>query len=134
MKVRTPAQRFSTNILDAIRGAQVVGIRAGRKRHRVIAVWVVVVRNRVFVRSWSLSPNGWFHKFLIDPTGLLTVGSRRIPVSAIHIRSDALKREVSRAYADKYTTPGSSRFVKDLSRKRCRDATIELQPRKRAAA
>jgi hypothetical protein len=40
-------KRFPARTLTAVREAQVVGLRAGRRPHRTIAVWAVVVRGRV---------------------------------------------------------------------------------------
>jgi hypothetical protein len=128
------ATRFPARLLAAVAAAPIVGIRAGRLAHRVIGVWVVVVHGRVFIRSWRVSPDGWFHAFRKEPVGTLTLGTREIRVSAVHTRSEPLKLLVSQAYAAKYNTPGSRKYVRDLSRKRSRDATIELVPRKRAAA
>jgi hypothetical protein len=125
--------RFPARTLAAVHKAQIVGLRAGRKPHRVIGLWIVVVRGRVFIRSWRVSRDGWFSVLRKDPTGILTLGDRAIKVSAIHTRSEDLKRLVSQAYAEKYNTPGSRKYVKDFGRQRSRDATIELVPRKRAA-
>jgi hypothetical protein len=99
----------------------------------VIGLWVVVVRGRVFIRSWRVPHDGWFFVLRDDPTGILTLGDRAIKVSAIHTRSEVLQRFVSRAYAEKYNTPGSRKYVTGFGRQRSRDATIELDPRKRAA-
>ena len=43
-------------------------------------------------------------------------------------RSERIKDAVSRAYAEKYTTPASIKYVRDMSRKKSRDTTTELQP------
>ena len=46
------ARRFSTSILAALDKSKILGIRAGdRSDHRFIGIWVVVVEDRVFVRS-----------------------------------------------------------------------------------
>ncbi|GJQ19788.1 MAG: hypothetical protein HBSIN02_01430 [Bacteroidia bacterium] len=108
----------------------VVGIKAGRGRHRVLPVWAVVVSHRVFIRSWSLKPTGWHFVFRRYRVGSLHVGNRAIPIRPVFIRSERLKSAVSRAYAEKYHTPGSRRFVKDLSGKKSRDTTTELVPQR----
>jgi hypothetical protein len=56
------------------------------------------------------------------------LGEREIPIRAVHTRSERLKDLVSRAYQEKYNTPGSIQFVKDMSRKKSRDTTTELVP------
>jgi hypothetical protein len=94
----------------------------------VIGVWVVVVEGRVFVRSWSLKPRSWWRTFLEDPYGSMFLGESEVPIRATHTRSERLKDLVSQAYQEKYNTPGSIQFVKDMSRKKSRDTTTELLP------
>lgn len=126
MKAR---KRFPDDILASIHKDKILGIRAGRESdHRIIGVWMVVVEKRVFVRSWSMKPRSWWRTFLDDPHGSIFVGDREIPVRAIQTRSERLKDRVSQAYKEKYNTPGSIQFVKDMSRKKSRDTTTELVP------
>lgn len=47
---------------------------------------------------------------------------------AIQTRSERLKDLVSSAYKEKYNTPGSIQYVKDMSRKKLRETTTELVP------
>lgn len=125
MKAR---RRFASKDLEAVRVGKIVGIRAGDEPHRIIGIWAVVARSRVFVRSWSLTPQGWFRTFLATPRGLLQIDGREIPVRAVHTRSEGLKAAVDRAYAEKYHTPGALKYVRDLKRPKSRNATIELVP------
>ena len=120
---------FSASVLAAIDDGQVIGIRAGLEPHRVIAIWAVVVQGRVFVRSWSLKAQSWFRTFVEDPRGIITVNDREIPVRAVFTRSERLKDAVSRAYLEKYHTPGSLKFARDLGRPKSRATTTELVPR-----
>lgn len=122
-------RRFPANTLASIRHGQVIGIRAGTQPHRVIAIWAVVVEGRVFVRSWSLKPRSWFRTFLEEPRGIMTVDGREIPVRALFTRSERLKAAVSRAYLEKYHTPGSLKFARDLGGAKSRATTTELVPR-----
>lgn len=121
--------RFPKEILTAIHKNKILGIRAGRESsHRVIGIWAVVVEGRVFVRSWSLKPRSWWRTFLEDPNGSVFVGEKEISVRAIQTRSERLKDLVNQAYKEKYNTPGSIQFVKDMSRKKSRETTTELVP------
>ena len=88
----------------------------------------MVVGRRVFVRSWSLKPRSWWRTFLEDPYGIITVGTQEIPIRAVQTRSEKLKDLVSAAYKEKYNKPGDIQFVKDMSRKKSRDTTMELVP------
>ncbi|TAH38022.1 MAG: DUF2255 family protein [Planctomycetota bacterium] len=121
------ARRFSARVVAALRDAKMLAIRAGAE-HRFIGIWVVVVEGRVFVRSWSLKPRSWYRTFLEEPRGTIQVDGREIAVRAVQTRSERLKDDVSRAYLEKYDTPGSVKYARDLGRKRSRDTTTELQP------
>ena len=121
--------RFEPQILERIRKEKIFGIRAGREStHRLIGIWAVVVEGRVFARSWSLKPRSWWRVFLEDPHGSLFVGEQEMPVRAVQTRSERLRDLVSQAYKEKYNTPGSMQFVKDMSGKKSRDTTTELVP------
>jgi len=106
----------------------VIGIKAGTQPHRFIGIWPVVVEGRVFVRSWSLKTGGWYRTFLEDPRGTLQIANRKIAIRAVRTRSERLKKAVDRAYAEKYNTPGSIKFVRDLRRAKSRASTTELVP------
>lgn len=126
---RQPKKRFSEDVLAVIRKEKILGMRAGKdSTHRVIGIWAVVVEGRVFVRSWSMKPRSWWRVFLEDPCGSIFLGEREIPIRTIRTRSERLKDLVSLAYKEKYHTPGSVQFVKDMSRKKSRDTTTELVP------
>jgi len=122
-----PSLHFSKETLADIRKRRLIGIRAGTdSAHRVIRIWVVVVHGRVFIRSWTLEPRSWWRTFLEDPHGSLFLGRQEIHVRAIHTRSERLKDLVSVAYKEKYDQPDDIQYVKDMSRKKSRDATVEL--------
>jgi len=124
MKTRN---RFSDDILAAINKEKLLGIRAGKaSTHRVIGIWAVVVEGRVFVRSWSMKPRSWWRTFLEDPHGSMFVGEKELGIRAVQTRSERLKDLVSQAYKEKYNTPGSIQYVKDMSHRKSRDTTTEL--------
>jgi hypothetical protein len=119
--------RFPDALLESIRKEKIVGIRAGSdSTHRVIGIWAVIVERRVFVRSWSLKPRSWWRTFLEDPSGVMTIGTKEFRIRTVQTRSERLKDLVSAAYKEKYNTPGSVQFVKDMSGKKSRDTTTEL--------
>ena len=122
------AERFPAKVVAAIRADKILGIRAGNEPHRIIGIWAVVVEGRVFVRSWSLKPRSWYRTFLEDPRGVIQVGKRKLPIRAVQTRSERLKDAVSQAYREKYNTPGSIKYVQDLSRAKSRNTTTELVP------
>jgi len=117
-------------VVAAIDAAKILGVRAGaRSDHRFTGIWPVVVEGRVFGRSWSQAPGGWFRAFLDDPLGTIQVGDRKVSIRATRVRSERIRDLVERAYAEKYPTPGSSSYVRGFRSKRRRDTTIEFTPR-----
>jgi hypothetical protein len=121
-------RRFTDDILAAIRDSKILGIRAGRQPHRFIGIWAVVVEGRVFVRSWSLKPRSWYRTFLKDPYGTVQIAGREIPIRALRTTSKRLKDAVDVAYLEKYKTPGSIKYARDLGRAKSKATTTQLVP------
>ena len=121
-------RRFPDEIVTLIRDSKILGLRAGTQPHRFIGLWVVVVEGRVFVRSWSLKPRSWYRTFLEEPCGAIQIGEHEIAVRAIRTRSERLKTAIDKAYLEKYHTPGSIKYARDLGGAISRDTTTELVP------
>ena len=122
-------KRFSGTVLKAVRDSKYFGIRAGDGPHRFIGIWMVEVGGRLFVRSWTMKPQGWYRTFLEDPRGAIQVGDRTLKVTARRVRSERLKDAVSKAYFAKYDTPSSLVYCRGFARGRRRETTTELVPR-----
>jgi len=73
-------------------------------------------------------PNSWYRVFLQEPRGTIQIDGREIAVRAVHTRSERLKDAIDRAYLEKYKTPGSIKFARDLGRAKSRATTTELVP------
>jgi hypothetical protein len=117
-------------VIAAADAAKIIGIKAGKTSdHRFVGVWPVVVGGRLFARSWTLQSGGWYRTFLGDPLGTLQVGERVVRVRARPVRSERIRDAVDRAYAEKYPTPASMKYVRGFRTERRREATIEFLPR-----
>ena len=90
---------FPDEVLAILRRAKGLGIRAGKSQHRFVGIWVVMVEDRVFVRSWSVEPNGWYRTFLKEPRGTIKVAGQEIIVRAVRIRDKCLRDAIDRAFA-----------------------------------
>ena len=122
--------RFPPALVGALDAAKILGVRAGgRSTHRFTGVWVVVVDGRVFARSWTVTPDGWYAAFREDPLGTIQVGERRVRVRARPIRGERILDAIEQAYAVKYPTPASAKWVRGFRSKRRRAATLEFTPR-----
>src|SRR5215469_17041296 len=121
-------RQFSAQMLVVLEKSKGLKIRIGPGGHRFIGIWFVMVKNRVFVRSWSLKPEGWYRTSLKQPRGKIQVAGHEIAVSAKRITSKSLRDEIDRAYLEKYSTPGALKYAKDLGSVKSRATTIELAP------
>jgi hypothetical protein len=123
-------KRLSRPVIAAADAAKIMGIRAGaRTDHKFIGVWPVVVDGRLFARSWTLTRGGWYRTFLEDPVGVIQVGDREVRVRAVRARSERIRDKVEEAYAAKYDTRGSRKYVRGFRTERRREATMEFVPR-----
>ena len=106
-----------------------LGIRAGTEPHRFTGVWFVVVGGRVFVRPWNDKPGGWYRAFLREPRGTISLSGREVPVRARKTRGERLFDAIDAAYAAKYDSKASLKWVRGFSLPRRRKTTTELLPR-----
>jgi len=123
----TETPRFSPEVLQELAVGRILGVRAG-ERHRFTGVWMVVLDDRLFVRSWNNAPSGWYRAFRAEPRGVIQIGERQIEVDARRTRSAALRKKVSAAYAKKYPTKASERWVRGFAESERELTTVELVP------
>jgi hypothetical protein len=121
------AKRFRKATLAELTAAKIIGVRAGIE-HRYTGVWVVVVRGRAFVRSWSDKPTGWYRAFQAEPVGSIELAGREIPVRGRRTRGERLLDDVTRAYAEKYDTKASQKWVVGFAEPERAVNTLELLP------
>jgi hypothetical protein len=123
----TSRLRFPPRDLEALDRLKILGVRAGAE-HRYTGVWVVVVEGRVFVRSWNDKPTGWYRAFRDEPRGSISLGAAERAVRARDVRSERLRRAVSDAYAAKYDTKASQKWVRGFAEAAREATTLELVP------
>jgi hypothetical protein len=119
---------FKKADVEALHKAKILGVRAGNE-HRYTGVWVVVVEDRVFARSWNDKPTGWFRAFKEEPNGTIQVGDREIQVRGKPVRSARIRDAVTAAFAEKYNTKGSRKWVEGFAEPERLLTTIEFVPR-----
>lgn len=119
---------FKKADVEALHKAKILGVRAGAE-HRYTGVWVVVVEDRVFARSWNDKPTGWFRAFKEQPDGTIQAGDREIAVRGKPVRSARLRDAVTAAFAEKYNTKGSQKWVEGFAEPERLLNTLEFVPR-----
>jgi hypothetical protein len=105
-----------------------VRVRSGRQ-HRFTGIWVVVLRGRVFARSWNDKPTGWHAAFRENPKGAIRWAARLVAVRVRPVRGERLLDEIERAYVEKYDTPANRKWVRGFRVAWRRETTVEFLPR-----
>ena len=123
----TTARRFSGPEVEELTTAKILGVRAGAE-HRYTGVWAAVVEGRVFVRSWNDKPTGWYRAFQAQPLGSIQLAGRAIAVRARRLRGERLRGAVTQAYAEKYHTKASGKWVRGFAEPDRAANTLELLP------
>jgi hypothetical protein len=123
----TGGTRFPDAIVDALDQAKILGVRSGDE-HRYTGVWAVVVEGRIFVRSWSHKPTGWYRAFRNQPRGSIHVGGQQVAIRAVQTRSERLREAVTSAFAEKYNTKASLKWVTGFAEAARMRTTLELVP------
>lgn len=123
-------KRLSRPVVAAAEASKIMGIRAGaRSEHRFVGVWPIVVDGRLFARSWTSTRDGWYRTFLEDPLGTIQVGEREVRVRARRVTSERLLDRIEDAYAEKYDTKASQKYVRGFRTAGRRATTTEFVPR-----
>ena len=104
-----------------------MGVRAGTE-HKYTGVWVVVVEDRVFARSWSDKPTGWFQAFRKQRSGMVQVGDLEVSVRGKSVRSARIRDAVTAAFGEKYPTKSSQKWVDGFAEPARVANTIEFVP------
>ena len=129
MALEHATRGFSKPALSSLASAKILGVRSGSD-HRFTGIWVVVVDDRVFVRSWNDKPTGWYRAFLAEPLGVIQApGGSEIPVRAKKVRGERLLDSIDAGYAEKYHTPASQKWVRGFREDPRRATTLEFTPR-----
>jgi len=104
-----------------------LGIRAGG-RHRFTGIWFVLIDGRLFVRPYYDKASGWYREFRKDPRGAIRLAEMEIPVRARTVRVERLFDAVDQAYAAKYDSKASQKWVRGFRLPRRRRTTMEVFP------
>ncbi|MBV8326793.1 DUF2255 family protein [Chryseobacterium sp.] len=112
---------------DSIRTTNLIGIKAGLTRTDFLEIWMVVVHDRIFARSWGLAEKSWYNCFLENPQGQISCDGNIYDIEAI-IPSDIhdLTDEINDAYLTKYNSDHNIRYSKAIIRKEHISRTMEI--------
>jgi hypothetical protein len=131
----TPSSRhhasgeFDSKTLDALRNVEEIRIAttpAGTKKKHRATIWVVVVDDDVFIRSFTGPKGKWYRNVLANPEADVEFDGKAIHVRATPVKDRKTIESVSRAYLEKYR---DSPYAKDMVRDEVLPTTLQLEPR-----
>jgi hypothetical protein len=99
---------------------------AGTKKKHRATIWVVVVDDDVFIRSFTGPKGKWYRNVLADPEADVEFDGKAIHVRAMPVKDRKTIEAVSRAYLEKYR---DSPYAKDMVRDEVLPTTLRLEPR-----
>ncbi|MGH1517117.1 DUF2255 family protein [Chryseobacterium sp. JK1] len=110
-----------------IQNNTIIGIKAGNERQEFLEIWMVVIQNRIFARSWGLAERSWYNVFLENPEGKIQCGENRYSIQAIVPEDIAeLTEEINQAYLKKYNSDHNTPYSKEIIREKHIARTIEF--------
>ncbi len=113
-------------ILKEIAERELIGIKAGNGNHRFLPIWMVVVEDQIYARSWG-QKKGWYRAFQEEGVGEVSARSGQYRVKAEFIDEDDKVNEwVDKAYEQKYNKASYQKYVDDLQTSSSRSTTVRL--------
>ena len=112
-------------ILKEIAERELIGIKAGNGNHRFLPIWMVVVEDQIYARSWG-QKKGRYRAFQEEGVGEVSARSGQYRVKAEFIDEDDKVNEwVDKAYEQKYKA-SYQKYVDDLQTSSSRSTTVRL--------
>jgi hypothetical protein len=126
------SKHFAVDILSRFAQAEELEIDAppsaatGMIRPRTI--WVVVVDDAVYVRSWKGPAGHWYQEVCAHGQAVVYLDGHPIPVRVVPVPDEATRAQVSEAYRRKYF---DDPFLRSMLRADVVPTTLRLEPQER---
>ncbi|AZA54852.1 DUF2255 family protein [Chryseobacterium sp. G0201] len=113
--------------LDYIKTNNLIGIKAGANRCTFLEIWMVVVNDRIFARSWGLAEKSWYNRFLQDSKGQIQCGNFVFNINAIiPMDNDELTEVINNEYLTKYNSGHNIDYAKGIIQTKHIEKTMEF--------
>ncbi|MBG9378535.1 DUF2255 family protein [Panacibacter sp. DH6] len=113
--------------LAYINNNSLAGIKAGSDRHDFLDIWMVVVDDRIFARSWGFAERSWYNTFLKDPAGQIKCGDTVFSIRAsVPTDNDLLTPKINSAYLAKYHAASNLTYTSAIITGRHIEKTMEF--------
>jgi hypothetical protein len=122
-------RHFDADVKNRLAQTQEIQIETRRpgadaSAHRA-TIWVVVLGDDVFVRSFHGAAGRWYQEIKANPLAAVHVAGQRIPVRAVPVTDAATIARVSDAYRGKY---GNDPYLASMVRDEILPTTLRLEP------
>ena len=96
-------KKFPKSFLKCINETQITSVRAGKDREKFTGIWMVVVKDRIFGRSYNLSERSWYTALLNGDNGDIKCGKEIVPVKGLNPTDfNTITKAINKAYEEKY--------------------------------
>ncbi|OXA80767.1 hypothetical protein SAMN05444397_103331 [Flavobacterium aquidurense] len=113
--------------INYIETHNLIGIKAGLNRETFLDIWMIVVNDRIFARSWGLAEKSWYNSFLQDSKGQIKCGENIFNIKAIvPIDKNNLTSAINNAYLTKYNTDHNIKYAKGIIKAKHIEKTLEF--------
>jgi hypothetical protein len=121
-------KHFHGDVLNRLAQTAEIEIDAPRPETALIqprTIWVVVVGDHAFVRSWKGNAGRWFQEVRAHAKAIVYLDGHPIPVRAFPVSDEATIAQVSDAYRRKYY---EDPFMSSMLREEILPSTLRLEP------
>lgn len=113
--------------LNFIKNNTIIGIKAGIERSDFLEIWMVVVEDRIFARSWGLSEKSWYNTFIQHSKGQIKCGNLIFDIQGIiPADNDELTTHINHAYLAKYNSAHNIKYAEAIIKKKHIEKTMEF--------
>lgn len=103
------------------------GIKAGADRKDFLDIWMVVVDDRIFARSWGFAERSWYNTFLQNPKGAIKCDDMIFSIEAFIPKDNkVITEKINNAYLAKYNSPHNIEYAKGIIEKKHVEKTMEF--------
>lgn len=117
---------FDAEVLSALRAVREVAIRTDKHPENAVVIWIVVVGDEVFVRSWLGARGRWYRDLAAGGNATLEFAGRQLRVRAIPAGKPGPIDRASRQFLEKYR---SSSHAQEMVHPETLPTTLRLEPR-----
>ena len=113
--------------IEFIKNNNLIGIKAGNERTTFLDIWMVVVNDRIFARSWGFAEKSWYNHFLQNPVGQIKCGEKIFYIKAcIPADKEAITDRINTAYLTKYNAEHNIKYAQGIVTKNHIEKTMEF--------